>query len=435
MAKLPELPKGKEFEEYVSALFQCGGFYVERNLIEKEESGLVLELDIVASSYAIDQFRNLVVEVKTGEWGFPDIFKVKGWLDYLGYSEGALISNTQKENYDFYDSKTQEIGIKVIQINDLSTAQLMLRDVIPDCQFSEDDFNTWRFSYWVERSLLFDLKRCKRQFLGLNKKSYEELDKYYFLLNSGVFFTKSIVLRVHKLYETFKKYPKISAKCGNELINRPFDEEVDKLPENIYRASFYDCEYNVIQLSTFIEHRARLALLKSAIDYLIAKKGKVEADKSGFGQKYEDALLDLLPMSFKNGMQQLETHQYFYRYPIFWQWFMWVLGGFILKDYEESEYLILSQKSGIPIDEISRAFDSYQILFPQQDGWFLDLSQSNIRLMKMFPLPFSGVGANYRRLIYTTTKKYEDLKLSGMHTSNDLYKWNNLTVRVLENRT
>ena len=75
-----------------------------------------------------------------------------------------------------------------------------------------------------------------------------------------------------------------------------------------------------------------------------------------------------------------------------------------------------------------------QILFPTEDGWFIDLSPaSNIKLLKMFPIPFSGIGANYRRLLYTDNKKFEDLNLSMMHTRDDLIKWNNLSIKLLEN--
>jgi hypothetical protein len=113
---------------------------------------------------------------------------------------------------------------------------------------------------------------------------------------------------------------------------------------------------------------------------------------------------------------------------------MWIFGGFILKDYEEKEYKTLSQKTGIPIDEIPNALESYQILFPRNDGWFMDLPKSNIKLMKMFPVPFMGIGANYRRLIYTESQEFKDLKLTGMYTLDDLIKWNTLTVEVLEDK-
>ena len=33
---LPELPKDQEFEDYVSAFFQAAGYYIERNVVERE---------------------------------------------------------------------------------------------------------------------------------------------------------------------------------------------------------------------------------------------------------------------------------------------------------------------------------------------------------------------------------------------------------------
>ena len=150
------------------------------------------------------------------------------------------------------------------------------------------------------------------------------------------------------------------------------------------------------------------------------------------GLDFEISLLDTLPPSFRDGLDRVSQHEYYYKYPIFWQWFMWVFGGFILKDYEEEEYEILSQKTGIPIEEIPAALESYEILFPIEDGWFIDLPNSNIKLMKMFPVPFMGIGANYRRLLYTESKDFEELQLSGRHTLDDLIKWHNLTVEVLK---
>ena len=139
--------------------------------------------------------------------------------------------------------------------------------------------------------------------------------------------------------------------------------------------------------------------------------------------------MDLLPPSFKDGLNDISEHEYFYKYPVFWQWFIWIFGGFILKDHEEREYEILSEKTGIPIEEIPNSLESYGLLFHQDDGWFMYLSpHSNIKVMKMFPVPFMGVGANYRRFIYAESRDFDDLKLTGVHTLGDLKKWNNLTV-------
>ncbi len=182
-----------------------------------------------------------------------------------------------------------------------------------------------------------------------------------------------------------------------------------------------------------------MAILKNVIDYKLYKDVGVENKtkdttlfKTSLGSKI--SVLDFLPSSFKEGLDTISKHKHFNKYPIFWQWFMWIFGGFILKDYEEKEYKILSQKTGIPIDEIPIALECYQILFPIDGGWFKDMSpNSNIKCMKMFPVPFMGVGANYRRLLYTESKKFEDIKIPGMYTSSDLVKWNNLTIDVLKN--
>ena len=143
-----------------------------------------------------------------------------------------------------------------------------------------------------------------------------------------------------------------------------------------------------------------------------------------------------LPETIKNGLNKLVKEPYFYRYPIFWQWFTYVLGGFILQDFENKEYEYLSKKTGIPIEEIPNAFDSFNKLFPTSDGWFFSLPNSNIDWHRFFPLPLSGIGANHRRFIHLDpdNDSYEELdkKLSGKMTMVDLIKWNNLGYQIIK---
>ena len=437
---LPALPKGKEFEEYISAFFQSGGNYIERNIIERDiierEVEEVLELDIITTDYCLPLPKIKLLEVKSGNWGFPDLFKVQGWMDYLNISDGVFVASKGKSNIDFLKEKAKGLNIDLVVIPDLDKSKGALSKLISNRTIDDVDISIWRFSYWVERNLLKLLNHKKKS--DSNKKCFEALEDYYFEVNSGIFFTENIIQKVDRLYSTFQKFPHISAKCGNELIGKTFDDEYDTLPDDVYKDTYYKCNYNDIQISTFIEHRARLAILKNAVDYLLYRDAVADKTKTNdvikktLGLKI--SLLDSLPGSFKNALETISKQKYFHLYPVFWQWFIWVFGGFILKDYEDKEYEILSQKTEIPIEEIPNALGAYQILFPQYDGWFMDLSPaSNIKMMKMFPVPFMGVGANYRRLIYTESKKFEDLKLTGMHTLDDLIKWNNLTVKVLQN--
>jgi len=428
---LPKLPKGKEFEEYISAFFHSSGnYYIERNIKEREVEE-VLELDIVATDYSSSPPEIKLIEVKSGEWGFPDLFKVRGWMDYLNISKGVFVaSKKEKNDIDFFKEKSKRLNIDLVVIPNLSETKEALSEHINNETIEKIDISTWRFSYWVERNLLKRLKYKKKS--HPDKKCFKALEDYYFKVNSGIFFTENIVQKVDTLYSAFQKFPRISAKCGNELIGNAFDNDYNTLPQQIYEDTYHKCNYNEIQISTFIEHRARLAILKNAIDYILYKDAGIK-DKTENKKILGDiTLMDLLPPLFKESLEVISKHKYFHKYPIFWQWFLWLFGGFILKDYEGKEYEILSKKTGIPIEEIPNALESYQILFPQEDGWFMDLPNSNIKVMKMFSVPFMGIGVNYRRLLYTESGKFKDLRLTGERTLKDLIKWNNLTVKVLK---
>jgi hypothetical protein len=434
---LPDSPKDLEFEEFISAFFHSGGYYIERNIIEKDIES-VLELDIITTNYNQTIPDVQIFEVKSGEWGFQDIFKIRGWMDYLKIPKAGFIAHKERRNIEFLQKRAKSLDVTVVVVSDLNRSKEVLSEIIGKVEILDIDIITWRFSYWVERNLLKHLKKCKKA--ESEKKCYKNMDDYLFDINSGVFFTENLIEKAIQLYEAYQKYPHISAKCGNELIGNDFDEECKILPLSVFKETFYKCDYTDIQISTFIEHRARLAVLKSAIDFLLYKNaGIIDKIKEmpiitfkGPDFQIEITSFDSLPLTFRQGLEKISTHKFFNRYPVFWQWFIWIFGGFILKDYEKKEYQLLSQKTGIPVEEIPNALDSYQLLFPVDDGWFMDLSHSNIRVMKMFPVPFMGVGANYRRFVYTLSRKFDDLQLTGMHTRGDLSKWNNLTIKVLE---
>jgi len=417
-------------EDCVSALFQAGGYYVEKNIREEE----VLELDAIITKYSgrdsLPEIR--LVEVKSGDWGFSDLFKVRGWMDYLNLTAALFIVTEKKHDMNFFREKAKKLGIELKTLSVLRS----------DMQIQDIDYKIWKCSNQMERKLLERLKHYKK--CHQDKKCFSALAEYYSTVNDKIFFMDDILERVTQLYQVFEKFSHISAKCGNELMGKSFDEDCSTLPKEIYEKTYYVCDadpvykISTIHISTFVEHRARLAILKSAVDYILDQKNEMVKD-----QKYDLSLreqgftvrptLDELPASFREGLQKIAKDKYFHRYPIFWQWFMWAFGGFILRDYEEKEYEILSHKTGIPVDEIPNALKSYEILFPiKEQGWFLEpSSESNIKLMKMLPVPFMGIGALYRAFIYTESKELNDLKTTGKHTLNDLLKWHTLFEKYL----
>ena len=76
LINLNELPKKKEYEEYISAFFQCGQYYVEKNIIDRGVEEL-FELDLIITNYSNKTPDSRLIEIKSGDWGFSDVFKIR----------------------------------------------------------------------------------------------------------------------------------------------------------------------------------------------------------------------------------------------------------------------------------------------------------------------------------------------------------------------
>lgn len=195
MARLPEAPAGKELEDFVAALLQAGGYFVEKNIIERDVE-LVLELDVVATSYAQAMSEQILIEVKSGDWGFPNIFKLAGWMTYLKLQQAAFIVTRRLANkdIDFFIEKARELGIKLIVIDDPGEANEI---------FAANDFDSvrdplmipmWRFSFWIERRLLDALRRIHKSDRTLVGPA--QALEYYWLVNHGIFFISDVRERI-----------------------------------------------------------------------------------------------------------------------------------------------------------------------------------------------------------------------------------------------
>ena len=85
----------------------------------------------------------------------------------------------------------------------------------------------------------------------------------------------------------------------------------------------------------------------------------------------------------------------------------------------------------MPSSEIETGLAAFDILFPTPNGCFVDHPTSNLRFLKVFPIPFFGNGADYRKKLYTNPPDFLSLQLTGVHTLDDLIRWNNACVDFL----
>lgn len=420
---LEQTPKDENYEDYICAYLQSSGLYVEKSIIYRGKADL-LELDIISSDFTNTGSKRLIVEIKSGDWGFSDVFKVKGWMDFLGLTNGAFIVQESRDHMDFYQSKASELSISLINDN-LQQTQLALAPITPG-HSDQNVINSLRFSYSLERKLLREIKSKKKN--EPNLKSYKNLNDYVFLLNSSSFFTVSPLARINTLFEAYINHKNISSKLAYELAEGEYRDDIADLSEEAYWNAFYYCTDYSIYPALYVEHQVRLTILKCCIEYLVNDS-----------QRNVDAFIDALnyhslPNNIKSGLKSIVQESHFHRYPIFWQFFTYVMGGFILTRFEQNEYEYLSTHTGVPVDQIPNAFDAFNKLFPTKDGWMFNIPKSEVVWHKFFPLPFSGIGSNHRRIIYTGGNTYADLNkmLVDMYTCKDLAKWNQIAYKVLK---
>lgn len=433
---LPEIPKGIEYEEYISSYLQSTGYYIERNIIHREVEE-ILELDIIATDYKnnTDYAFPKLIEIKSGDWGFSDVFKIRGWLDYTNIDNGFLITQKTRNHFDYYKGKADELNIELLLNNDLKNTHKNLASILKSKKPNEIDLEIWRFSYWTERNLLKILNSKKKSIK--DKKLYKVIEDYHFTVNSSIFFTNNLLDRIEKLYDIFKKHPRLTLKCAHELNGEDFNKDYeDKIPQEIFKKTYFACEFTDLIFSTYVEHLSRLVILKKCVDYILGIKSGIITENDRYITIFKFKILKetFLPQSTREALEQIENDKYFHKYPVFWQWFLFAFGGFIVDEFKDKDFKLLAEKTGIPVEEIPNAFKAYDILFPVQNGWLRKNSYSKITQIHMFPLLFSGIGANLRRLYYTKTEKFEDLNMKNNYAYNDLIKWNNLTYNLLKKK-
>jgi hypothetical protein len=409
---LPSVPAaGRELEDYVAGLFQAAGYFVERGIHERSITD-VLELDAVATSYESPVPTSILVEAKGGRWGFPDVFKIVGWMHYLGISKGGFFVReaASKDLTSEVHRKVAPLGVSLVDLADF-------RD--PVQRFKAAGFGTirdprmtglWRYSFWVERNLLERLRARRRELP--EAKAPAAVLAYHDLIHDHVFFIKDEAERLGLLYGAYRDHPKLSLALAIELGGGAEAARSTTLAEAIAQG-----KHPALQASLYIEHRARLSILKATIDLLCRS-----------GDPLQRALG--LPATFREGLRALRGRPSFRRYALLWQVFLWSFGGFYLADRADEEFRWLSEQTGIPASEIGEGLAAFDDLFPLSEGsWITQLGSTNLRIVKMVPMPFRGIGA-LQRLRRYRVRTYEKLGYTD-YTARDLSRWHQSTVALL----
>jgi hypothetical protein len=434
---LEDIPhKAVELEEYVAALFQAARYFVEKNVVEREPGAEILELDAVATSYELSPPQSVIVEAKSGGWGFADIFKVLGWMTYLQIGQGAFFASKIPDKKDpaFVHKKCLPLGVRFVHLGDFGAALARFAEAGFPKIDDEDRVMVWRLSYWAERNLFERLRAHAKA--NPTRQGPKAAIEYLHLVNNGVFFTPDIRVRLRELYTAYQSHPKLALGIATELGGGAYDPNAGDPKNPLIREAMQSAKHPLLHIAFYAEHRARLAILKAAVDHECAvEAGKIAIPKLlQPGQPLSLKLSDLnywaLPESFRHGLDLLKTHAAFRRYPLFWQVFLWGFGGFLLRDRKETEFKWLSEQTGVPVEEVPNALKAFDILFPIPGGeWFVTPGPTHATVLKMMPFWMRGLGAVQRRRRYGVEDYY---KLGYKdYTGTDLAHWHNALIDLL----
>ena len=433
---LPKIPKNRSYEDYLSARLNAGGYYLERG-VQMNEGGDILELDIVINEFQKDtEVKKSIVEVKSGRhWGFPEIFKIKGWMSFLGYSKAAFIVQViENKKMELYRRISDELNIHLILTpisgDTLDDTELKTYYSITPSKHYNCAVKCLQYTYALEHKLTDDIVNTCKSNEGIT--GYLDLRNYLEIINDSSFFESKPQSRLICIFDAYRKYRNITARIDQEKGGRPYisltnDEQIRN---ETYRSLFYYCkDTDILQASLYVELQEKLYILKTCVEDLLRPAGQ----KSLF----DDLGDELLPLTMKEGMSQLKGKPYFHLYPYFWQIFIFLFGGFIINDKQkkEEEYNLLSSITGIPVENIDSALEVFDLLFPLPNGgsWLYDIPKSTVTMLMFMPVPFCGIGVNFRRFVYTDDQELASLKkvLRGEKTFNDFIKWNNLAAAYL----
>ena len=445
---LPKIPKDCYYEDYIAAILNAGGYYLQRSIHHNINGIEMLELDAVATKIEKDKVRNTVIEIKSGGWGIRDIFKVFGWLNYLSIENATGAFIFQNEEHEFEFKAIQEVankmGIALIQ-NKRKTEYALddgpLKDVfgINTDRIPESVIKTFRYSFNLERVMLNYIHSYTQKYPQF--QTPRKVYRYLRDLNDISFTHRDPIDRLNFLSAISAEHSYLAGILYNEISGNGLYTADDKpnFREDYCNICFPKKEeISPVYVALHTSLLNKLHVLKGIVEY-ISTPDNNKPDK--FDILLESLKFNSLNTNIQAAISELKTREHYYLYPYFWQVFIYVFGCFILLDKKDEEYLLLSKITGVPVEKVEETILFWDILFPTSRGWFSNPlnAHSNIMYLKMAPAPLCGIGVNFRLHYYATNitpnaDYFENLKkqLSGKFTFSDLVGWNNVAYSMLK---
>lgn len=444
---LSSLPSELDFEDYISAQLLLGGYTLDRSIHEKVAgAGEIFEVDVITHQYTNNDERRLL-EIKSKGWDMNEVFKTAGRLLYLGIPSGAFVvqDKMDEKKYEGRKNATPRMHISMVYAGkkDPADTELDMTELhsvfgITSNMIEKNMLATIRFSYNAERCMKKRVSQLKK---SKHIEGLETLWNYSNEIQDISFEDEDPITRLHKTFDLFKKYNHMSARLDYELLHGVFPDADTCTSFEEGRVKGYmlnDIDYLPVNYSLYLEHRLRLYILQSCVEYLVMPKQY----QNQFDEFLKKLHYNSLAGNITLGIEYLGQYCPNYRlYPRLWQLFTYLMGGFLLTDFKDREIELLGKLSGVPKDEVEQALKVFDILFPiTGNSWMRLINYSHIERLNMMPTPMMGIGANFRRGLYRDDDTDEgssynalEKKLSNDYTITNLLKWNSAAFNLLKN--
>ena len=440
--QLPSIPKDCYYEDYVAAILNAGGYYLDRSVHRTEDGLDLLELDVVATKFEIDHYKTTIVEVKSGGWGIKDLFKVNGWLNYLVHNHAAFIYQVAPDKKDETALQTIAKSLKIDLLNNpvkedgsIDDSAILKSFGIDLSQVPKHAIRALRYSY--------DLERVMMDYIHSYVKDHNEYQTpgevylYFRSLIDESFFIKDPLERLRYLSDISMDHRNIACILDNELKGKGVlsPDECTRFDNLFDIENPRKMECRLVDVALYVQLLNRLLVLKGITEYILLPENPAN---SWFDEYLEQLNFYSQKSNITHAIEELKKHKYNYLYPYFYQIFFFVYGGFFMAVKKEEEYRVLSSITGVPVNEINNALAFWDTLFPTSTSWMKTINHGGLYYMRFVPAPLRGIGVNYRKHHYDTEgttdsqRLFDNLRnIVGVNCFKDMSHWNNAAFIML----
>jgi hypothetical protein len=382
---LPTHPRGAAFEDLLCALFVASGWNVSPNVRHLEGGNALLEVDLLASRWEGGEFRRILVEAKSGGWGWGDVLKLLGQGALLEVPEQWFFATQGDRDSETARERFESAGCHIVVTEDTSEQIRQAFNAALPADVTKREMAFWWHSFTVRREIL----RCANQ-SGLPasaRSAVSELKEQQRLIDDGLFQETTYLARMRVLRHGYENRRNLASRTADVL-----DASPDLLSGTHFRDALYGVPHPLVEAALYVEMRSRLAMLVAVIEFLLMEDDPDDASQ-------EVALLLGLPSSTTSTIRSLRDRTDLHLYPLVWQRFVYEFGGFAINDRSEEEYTALAEQIGATPATVTDALEVWETLYPGVD-WFA--GYYGIRLLKLVPAPIQGLGTLRRTQLYKT---------------------------------